>query len=562
MSTAIIFFSILTFIGSFSLCFGAEKEIKSKITGVTVYADRAQVTRVGKINLAPGTHQILFAGLPDDIDRNALRVNGTGNGTIQDIEYFRKHSEEIQDDKLKKLTDQKERLQDSIDVFRDKIKQSKSETAFVEAIIKKLTTVPEKDAAPAELNPEKWIKMVSYYRSKLSAASQEQRLLKKAIERTNKKIRKITREVSDLNHRASKMTTGIKVNILVSKQGPIHLTAQYITFSVKWHPSYDIRVSTNEQKLRLTYKAKISQNSNEDWKKVALNISTAMPSISGNIPEFTPWYVDIHRPQPRPSRARMSKEAMAAPPAPSMEMADMEMLREKSDQFQGMSTDVANVMAKPEAVVKSGATSVLYGIQGKSTIISDNREHTVQITEVDLNTELKYATIPKLSPHVYLTAEAVNETEFAFLRGQANIYLDDQYVSRIQLDQVSPTEKFETSLGADAGVSAKRKLIKRFHSKEGVFSKQNNQIYKYQIKLKSTKNKPIKLTLWDQVPISNDKKIEVQIITPKDIGKAKHININDFQYIKWTLALEPNKEKEIPFSFSVSWPKGKSITGL
>src|SRR6185437_12892865 len=54
--------------------------INAPIVAVTVYTDRARVTRRGSIQLAPGTHSLAIEGLPTTIEDDSVRAGGRGAG--------------------------------------------------------------------------------------------------------------------------------------------------------------------------------------------------------------------------------------------------------------------------------------------------------------------------------------------------------------------------------------------------------------------------------------------------------------------------------------------------
>ncbi|MEL7162447.1 MAG: mucoidy inhibitor MuiA family protein, partial [Bacteroidota bacterium] len=57
----------------------------------------------------------------------------------------------------------------------------------------------------------------------------------------------------------------------------------------KWTPHYDVRVADISQPVDLRYRAKVSQQSGEDWTDVRLKLSTGDPTASGAAPELETW---------------------------------------------------------------------------------------------------------------------------------------------------------------------------------------------------------------------------------------------------------------------------------
>jgi len=90
---------------------------------------------------------------------------------------------------------------------------------------------------------------------------------------------------------------------------------------------------------------------------------------------------------------------------------------------------------------------------------------------------LTYTIVPKLSQYAFLTAKIKNTSEYPFLPGETNIFLDGSFVATSNLKLVVPSEEFETSLGIDEGIKVDYKLIKKYEKNKGLISKKNNIVF-------------------------------------------------------------------------------------
>ena len=54
----------------------------------------------------------------------------------------------------------------------------------------------------------------------------------------------------------------------------------------------------------------------------------------------------------------------------------------------------------------------------------------VTVALVDLQPELHYTSVPRLSPHSFLQAKAKN-TPYTMLAGLANIFLDNNFIAKV-----------------------------------------------------------------------------------------------------------------------------------
>lgn len=526
------------------------KNVISKISEITVYANRAEVTRTATLSLTAGTYTLSFAGLPNRIDQNSIQVNGTGSALLQDIRFERKQLSDTPDPRVEKLQSKKVSLRDSIHTIEDRINHAQKEKEFVEKIALGLTQPTGKEV-PVELDPEKWIKMVTFYRTKMDALSKEIRKLEAVKRDINRELDRLDREIDDLRAGGDMVDNKVLVNVTSSKSGKVTLNLSYIVHGPSWSPLYDIRVNSNTKKMALTYKAQIKQNTTEDWKNVKVKLSTAQPQIGGKQPELYPWHLNIMEHQ-----ALRRSRAMAAPvmakKAGSFELNEMELDDEMQIAPQEM--EVAT------ATVKTQTTSAVFIPEGTTSVLSDNQPYTVTITQQEFDAKFNYSAAPKLAQHAYLKATVTNDSEFPFLAGRTNIFLDNSFVATASMDLVAPSEEFETFLGVDEGINVDHKLIKR--EKKDELGKNRRVSFDYLTIITNTKKTEEELIVWDQIPIANNAEIEVTLSEPKYKEDTPTLKKNESNIFEWHLKLKPGQEIKIPFKFSVRYPKDKIIQGL
>ena len=71
----------------------------------------------------------------------------------------------------------------------------------------------------------------------------------------------------------------------------------------------------------------------------------------------------------------------------------------------------------------------------------------MSIGTIDLKPTFEYETVPKLSQHAFLKAKVKNESRYSMLAGPANVFLDQSFVTKSSIPNVSPNEEFGCSLG-------------------------------------------------------------------------------------------------------------------
>ncbi|NLP03413.1 MAG: mucoidy inhibitor MuiA family protein [Fibrobacter sp.] len=552
-----VFFCTCILTAIYSL-YAEELVVKTKISSVTVFRDRAQVTRTFTGELSEGEKDLIFDNLPENIESQSVIVNGTGNGELKDIKVRRKEFAGSNDSISSYLNRRKELYQDSILLVEDILKRCSSERQFVENIAAKVTErgAAEQISAP-ELDKNKWLNMVEFYRNRLESLSSEMRSASKRKQALSDTLALIERRLRDLNRDERSERNQAVVSLTMKKAGKIELDLSYIVYGPSWTPAYEMRVLSDKKVLLMTYKGSLRQSTGEDWKDANVKLSTATPHIGGNQPELTPWYIRIDEPQmDLPVRSkRLSKSAVPA-------MMNQMMVMDAELEYKKKEITEAAPMVFREAEVESGATAVVFTIPGLNTINSDSEEHTVTIMTTEFPAHFRYSAVPKLSQYAYLKAKVKNTTSFPLLPGSSSIFLDNSFVSRSEMKLVAPEEEFWTFLGVDEAVKIEYKLINRKRRNEGVIAKKDRIVFEYQINVTNNRKSEEEIVIWDQLPISGSEEIKVELIEPKWKENSSSLKKNEHEFLEWYYKLKAGESVKIPFKFAVEFPNGKNISGL
>ena len=536
----------------------AVKAVKSRVSAVTVFADRAQVTRTASETLPVGEHRIVFDNLPMDLDTNSIQVNGTGNAVLSDVKTSVERYSETTDKEQKALLDEKTRLEDRIGQLDVKIGQARNEKGFLENITKKLTGVTEKTPS-GELDPDKWVKMVDFYRTRNGILDKEIHDTEIARRDAKAALDKVSRQIEDIGQSEQKTRYRVEALVRMKETGRLALRLSYIVLGPSWQPVYDLRASTREKRMTLAYNAVVRQNTAESWDDVALELSTAQPGIGGQQPELSPWYVNFLEPRPE-FAARVGSAMMAPAPAPAMNQMFLKKSAAKRKMAEESLADAD--VEKPLAAVQTNATSVVFEIRGGSSIASDNLPHKVTVLIQDFPAEFRYSAAPKLSPHAYLKTRVKNASDFPLLPGTTNVFLDNSFVANASLNQVAPGEDFWTFLGVDGAIKVERKFVRKHEEREGVFDKKTRIVYEYLTEITSNKKSEEELVVWDQVPISSHEDLVVKLVDPRLDKDTPALKKNEFNYLEWFFKVKPGEKLKIPMVYYVEYPEGKRVTGL
>jgi len=132
------------------------------------------------------------------------------------------------------------------------------------------------------------------------------------------------------------------------------------------------------------------------------------------------------------------------------------------------------------------------------------------------------------------------------------------------LKNIAPNEEFDLYLGVDENVKVKRELLEKKVDETliaGIPATTKKTFYRYKVSVENYKNKPIKVRIFEAIPVSADEQIKVKVekvsIEPtlKDYNDKKGIWV-------WEFSLEPKEKKEIFYHYLIEHPREMEIEGL
>ncbi len=514
-----------------------EKEIKTVIKHITVYPDRAQLNHETAVEIPAGRTTLKFTGLSPYIDDRSIQVKGFGDFTILSVNQQNNYLQNLEDSpEFKNFRNQIEALQIKVEDEKAAISVLKEKEAFLvanRAILVKETT----------FSIEQLKSVMDLYTNNMDQVTTT--ILKKTrlIKEYEKQIAALQQQIADRTGKQQLPSGEILVSVTSEKPLSGKMTLSYVVSNAGWFPSYDIRVDDITKPVNIFYKANVFQNSGVAWKDVRLSFSNANPWIAGNVPELNPWFIDFYTPPPQ-IRIRGTASGVKRSEAPQM----MEIATDESV----MAAKVAE--AAPVLVEKQiGETSITFDVAVPYSIASDGKVQTIEIQRTSIPAEYKYVTVPKMSPLAYLTGNITNWAEMSLQSGEATLYFENTFVGKSYLNINQLSDTLELSLGTDNSILVKREKRKDFTSRR-VLGANKTETYSFLITIRNNKRIPVKLNLQDQIPISSNSGITVEAL---ELSGGRH-NTQTGE-INWDLEIKSQETKEIVLTYSVKYPKDRTV---
>ncbi|GCE27823.1 hypothetical protein KDA_33070 [Dictyobacter alpinus] len=543
-------------------------DITAAITAVTVYSDRALITRQGKISLEAGEHEIRVNNLPQFL-RDSLRASGRGpagtrilNVDIttafyprppeEDFAHLQKELEDLQQ-QHRLLQARQEALQDRRQWLRSLGEQSRD---FARGL------------ARGQIKAQDCGEFFSFMSTQATEDAEAALQLETQLQQLQLEIDAKQREY--YQRRGDDTGTDRQAAVILvelASAGELEVEISYLVRNASWYPQYDIRVHMDEQEnkgqVELTYIGMVQQSTGENWDQVELALSTARPSQAAVLPELQPWYLKEYNPPPPrplavPGAAPMFASASASP---TMHMRAKSTINSDMD-LQSLADSPMPAPIEAEvatATVERSGTALVFRVGRSIDIPSDNSPHKTTISRDDLPGNFDYVSAPALETNAHVRATVTNTTERILLDGQASIFLDAEYVGTTKLAFTAVREEFKIFLGIDDSLKIKREPIERSVDKGNLLQGDiRRSTYAYKITIHNYATGPRKVVIKDHIPVPQHERIKVKIqsITPQPVEHTK------LELLTWEQLLPANGEYTIEYRFIVEHPQNLRVVGL
>lgn len=527
----------------------AELDATSTIDTVTVYPDGATVTRVISLDLASGDSTLVAKDFPLSLDPSSLRVKGEAGArlTIGTIDARPpKAAPPVNlpelDKRIEALKDQRADLQGAIDsaTARRKFAQHFAETS------------------PAGLGDKGEARPITEWRAAFAAVGEEIATADTAIRDATRKQRELDRQIAQLEaERSAKPPNRLEVRIDVASAAATRATLRvtYAVRNARWVPLYDARLDTgakdSKPQLELVRRAEVTQSTGEDWSNVTLGVSTVRISRGGSAPELgslVAQYPQVPKPLALGTASDLARPAPMTRQAQSPAMAKVAEAAEPRQ-----SAD------EQQAVAEIGDFQATFRIPGRVSLGAAEGAKSLRIASVNVPADLAVRAAPVLDPTAFLEASFKQTDDTTLLPGKVAIYRDGVFVGRGKITASARDDIVRLGFGADDKVKIERAVLKRNEGSAGLLvttSKTDERAFKTTIR--NGHDFPIKVAIEDQLPVSENEDIVVEMLPSSTQPTAT--NIRDKRgVLQWSFDAKPGEVRDINFAWRVRWPKDKSM---
>ncbi|MEA5626468.1 mucoidy inhibitor MuiA family protein [Nostoc sp. UHCC 0251] len=527
------------------------KTVQSEIVAVTVYSDRALVTRRGVINLTGIEQELVITPVPETLETESVRVSGTGTvgvrlvGVSSDRIYTTEPVAELAHltRQIQQLEAEKRHLQAQVDALA-------LQSTFIAGLREKTEEPFAQSLSRKNLSLSETLDFLNFLGSQYSEYAIASGECKTQQQELDKQLQALHASLQKIQTPHPKESFSLVVAVEVAGEGEFELELSYLVNRASWTPLYDLRFSTTSDIVHLSYLAEITQSTGEDWIGANLTLSTAKPGLGTLPPKLEPWYIDA----PRPQMVRQRRFSAQPPLLPSIAAPAGEENWQEQDEVTEDSLIPAETVT---AEVSKEGSVVTFKLNGGGNIPSDGAPHKTTIFNDDYPCSFDYVAMPRLVSFAYLQANVKNNPNGAtLLPGKANIFRDNVFIGTTQLENIAPGQEFKLNLGIDEGLKIERDLIERLVDKR-LISNQRRITYSYRLIITNLLDKEVNLKLTEQLPVSRNEQIKVRLNRSNP-----QIQLGEMGILEWQLTLPPQERREIYYQFNVEHPPELMVVGL
>ncbi|GLY20843.1 hypothetical protein Misp04_05750 [Micromonospora sp. NBRC 101691] len=548
------------------------ENVDAPIVAVTVYADRARVTRHGTVPLAAGEHRLRIGPLPLGLRRDSLRVGGRGPATVLGVDLVTRHQPRSTDEQAQDLERRRRELTEELAALDDADTVEAQRTEFLTLLSQRAGGTYARALASGDAAPADVAAFADSVAGQLAAGHERQRELVRRRTDVSESLAAVDRHLADVRAKRAPDRLFAEVTVLVTDEattvGPatdgaaargsatpapattvvdLELELTYVVDGARWQPSYDLRLV--DEVVTLTWFGLVSQETGEDWPECRLELSTARPSVTATVPELSPWYLDRVRPLPPPMpMSAPAGGALPKPVPPAGSFGTAEVARAGAPRSAPVRQSVAEV--------EQGIAAATYRPARPVAVPADGTAHRATVAVMDLPATLDHVTAPVREPVAHLRATVRNTSTHTLLPGPAAIFHGADFVGSTRLRAWAPGEETELALGLDDRVRVERKLTRRSDTRATLGSTRRRDV-EYVVTVANHTPRVATVTVRDQLPVSRDEGVVVRE-TRLDPTPDERTELGE---LTWRLRLAPGGTGEVALAFRVELAKGVDLVG-
>jgi uncharacterized protein (TIGR02231 family) len=533
--------------------------VNSLVKEVSVYSNRAIVTRTRTVRCTPGENRIYFSNLGTNIDEQSIKASVDARGAhivSTSIEknylfFFREDEDEKTYGRILEVLTRLCEYADDKSVFALENRIISDLREYIKNLLNPLILAQE-NSIPKFKEALDFCESIIAKNTAgiLSVASEAGKL---AIE-----YGILKEKLAAIRSLDSREQTNILIIVNVDTELETGIDAGYTIAGASWKTSYDTKADTDAKTVELSCYGEIVQSTGESWEKAKVVLSTSDASSDVAIPKIYPVYLGGY-PEKRKKDVMVEETAIKHLADDAIAGASLDADEESEPDFGAGGETIPGIEEGRVTSEKKGV-SYSFTLAGLLDIPSDGKSHKGLITKVASPAEIYYETVPQLREYVYLKANVKNTLTLPLLPGNVFVFRNGSYMGKSVLGYVAPGEQFPLSFGIDDDLRVKRIVYKDLSIPARGLSARNAREWEFGYILYNYRKKPERVKLKEAIYVSSIKEIEVEILSDTTEGYS----IDDNGIVSWDIDLpnDPFNHRYFVLRYTLSAPRDFDIGRL
>ncbi|APR80430.1 Aspartate ammonia-lyase [Minicystis rosea] len=530
--------------------------LSSEIKKVTVFSDRALVTREARAKVTSEATVYAFKHLPGWVDDGSVRAASSA-GRIVEVRVGRTYLARDTDPTFRKaeaevraLTARMGALDDELKVLDAQAKQIAEVRAF------SMEKLP-KDVLVDKLGVQNYASVVDYVTSTLRETAKARREVEAERVDLTPAVETKKRRLEELKGMTQIEETTVYVTLQGTASADAAVTLTYMLPGATWEPVHELRTDgAGASSVEVSSFAVVTQASGEDWSNAELAFSTQSSTAAVSIPQLGALTLGDTRAATQ-TMERKEASFSRAETAFRVQNRLWNLRLQGSEQSQAVE-EIYKTNFEALQVVQSKTVQIFQSLQQRGTtaqfkalgatkVRADGRSVRVPIGRAHLQAKQAIVAAPEQSLNAAITLDMRNETGQALLPGAVGLYQGSSFLGMTNLDFVADGESFSMFLGVADQLKMSRALDRK-HS--ALVRKQHTQMQlAFVVTVENLSGKPVTLTLADRVPVSEEREIVISNVKISPDAKPDSKGI-----LKWQLTLQPKEKRQIDIRYQIEYP--------
>ena len=530
--------------------------LSSEIKKVTVFSDRALVTREARAKVTPEATVYAFKHLPGWVDDGSVRTAASA-GRIVEVRVGRSYLARATDPTYRKaeaearaLTAKMGALDDELKVLDAKAEQIANVRAFSSEKL-------PKDVLVDKLGVENYASVVDYVTNTLRETAAARRAVEAQRVELGPELEAKNRLVQELKGMTQIEETTVYVTLQGTASADAAVTLTYMLPGATWEPVHELRTDgAGASSVEVTSFAVVTQASGEDWSHADLAFSTQSSTAAVHIPELGALTLGDTRAATRTMERQSASFSRAQTAFQgqnrlwNLRLQGSEQSRAFEETYKTNFEALQVVQSKTVQIFQSlqqRGTTAQFKALGATKVRADGRSVRVPIGRARLQAKQAIVAAPEQSLNAAITLEMANEAGQPLLPGAVALYQGSSFLGMTNVEFIAAGESFSVFLGVADQLKMSRALDKK-HS--AIVRKQRTQMaLAFVVTVENLSAKPVSLTLADRVPVSEEREIIIS-----NVKISPDVKPDSKGILKWQLTLKPREKRQIDIRYQIEYP--------